>query len=384
MTSHCAPCRWVSLAANREADLSKSEGMGRWCVLACRSGLLWSILLASVSVAQVPVEVVLAREEPVLEQLQLTGSVTAVRSSRLSPATPGLVDQVLVEAGDRVDTGDLVLGLDDQLTRLEWQAALAMAREAELQLADARRRLEEGRRLLPQRGIAETVVRDLEAEVAQAEAVLARSEAEAAHRSALLERHRLRAPFAGIVARRHTDLGEWVSPGTTVFELVGLEDLRLDFAVAEDAVGRIRSGAEASYRLGKAPERTWSATVDSLVPVADPGARTLLLRMRPGSERPEIMLPGMSVTAELRLDTGRRALTVPRDALLRYSDGRIVVWAAEAGETGPVAREYLVEAGLAFDGRVEIRGGLPADALVVVRGNEALTVGQPLAPTRLP
>lgn len=340
----------------------------------------WALLGAPLSVAQVPVETLAVRKEAILQQLQLTGSVTARRSSRLSLSTPGLVQDLSVDAGDRVTTGDELLRMDDELARLDWQAARAAAREASLQLEDARRRLEEGRSLLPQRGIAETAVRDREAEVAQAEAALARAEAEAERRRALLQRHLLRAPFPGIISSRHTDLGEWVTPGTSVFELVGLEDLRLDFAVAEDVVAGIRPGAVARYRLGKAPDRVWSAQVESLVPVADPGARTFLLRLLPDEQRPSFILPGMSVTAELSLDTGRRALTVPRDALLRYPDGRVVVWTVEAGEAGPVARENPVQPGLTFDGRVEIRSGLEADAEVVVRGNESLSVGQRVEP----
>lgn len=366
---------------SREAGLSTRDdlvtggGSGwRGAVAACFA-LLW----LSHAAAQVPVAVTDVREEPVLQELRLTGTVTAEHSARLSLATPGLVSEVAAEAGDSLETGDTLLRLDDELARLDWQAARASAREAELQLEDARRRLEEGRRLLPERGIAETAVRDLEAEVAQAEAVRARSEAEAQSRQALLERHHLRAPFAGMVANRLTDVGEWVTPGTPVFELVGLEALRLEFAVAEDAIARIRPGIEAYYRLGKTPQSRWRARVDSLVPVADPGARTFLLRLLPDGERPPLMLPGMSVTTTLRLDTGRKALTIPRDALLRYPDGRVVVWTAEPGEDGPVAREHPVEPGLAFDGRVEIRDGLDAGARVVVRGNEALSDGQRLS-----
>jgi len=348
------------------------------------TGLATALVWVAGAAAQVPVGVVTVTEERVLQELRLTGSVTAERSARLSLATSGLVQTLAVDAGSRVAAGDSLLGLDDELARLDRQASQAAAREARLQLEDARRRLEEGRSLLPQRGIAETAVRDLEAEVAQAEAALARAEAEAERRRAVLARHQLRAPFAGIVAARHTDLGEWVTPGTPVFELVGLENLRLEFAVAEDVVAGIQSGAETAYRLGKAPERAWAARVDSLVPVADPGARTFLLRILPEGERPPFMLPGMSVGAELQLDTGRRALTVPRDALLRYPDGRVVVWTVEAGESGPVARETPVQPGLTFDGRVEVRGDLELGERVVVRGNEALTVGQRVAPVEQP
>jgi multidrug efflux pump subunit AcrA (membrane-fusion protein) len=88
------------------------------------------------------------------------------------------------------------------------------------------------------------------------------------------------------------------------------------------------------------------------------------------------MLPGMSVKATLKLSTGRRGIAVPRDAIIRLPDGRVVVWVIESGEDGPTAREQPVSTGLAFDSMVEIREGLDEGVIVVTKGNEALQNGQ--------
>jgi multidrug efflux pump subunit AcrA (membrane-fusion protein) len=124
------------------------------------------------------------------------------------------------------------------------------------------------------------------------------------------------------------------------------------------------------------PGERYRGTVRSVVPVAEPGARTFLLRVLPDQEALQDLLPGMSVTALLRLETGRSGLTVSRDATLRYPDGRVVVWTVDESEQGPVAREQVVSPGVSFDGLVEIRAGLEAGDQVVVRGNESLRDGQ--------
>ena len=97
------------------------------------------------------------------------------------------------------------------------------------------------------------------------------------------------------------------------------------------------------------------------------------------------MIPGMSARAQLTLATGRRGLTVPRDAILNYPDGRVVVWVVKNGAEGPQVSETQVATGVVFDGNVEILEGLTADDQVVVRGNEALQNGQRVnvLPTRL-
>jgi len=323
----------------------------------------------------VPVTVAAAREEAIQQVVRLTGTVTSSRDASLSPATSGLVTALHVDAGSQVVAGDVLLELDQELAHWQWRSAAAAADAAGVALEDAQRRLEEARSLAPQRSIAETVVRDLAAEVAQDEAALQQAQADAEFRRALLDRHQLRAPFSGVIGARRTDLGEWVTPGTAVFTLVGTEELRIDFPVAEDYLATVRAGAEVNYTLGKNRTDTRRARVATVVPVSDPEARTVLLRVYP-READARMIPGMAAHGTLRVATGRRSLVVPRDALIRYSDGRVVVWVVQESPEGTLVSERPVETGLAFDGLVEVRRGLAPGARVVVEGNEALQVDQ--------
>ena len=303
--------------------------------------------------------------------------MTSARSARLSAATSGQVATVAVDAGSRVAEGDILLTLDPEVPQLEYQSADARERQARLALNDARRRLAEARELAPQRSIAESVVRDLEAEVAEDEAALRAARAEALRRKALLERTQVRAPFAGVVAAKLTEVGEWVNPGQAVVTLVSSDELRLDFAVADDYLGAIDESVSVSYRVGLDGDESFPGTIATAVPVSDPTARTFLLRVTPGLERP-MLAPGMSVSAVLQIPAGREGVVVARDAVVLYPDGRSVVWVVEPGDGGPVASERLIRPGQQFAGQVEIVSGLDAGEQVVVRGNETLRAGQPL------
>jgi multidrug efflux pump subunit AcrA (membrane-fusion protein) len=88
----------------------------------------------------------------------------------------------------------------------------------------------------------------------------------------------------------------------------------------------------------------------------------------------------MSVRARLTLDTGRRAVVVPRDAMLKFPDGREVVWVVNPGNGDFTVIETPVVTGVVFDGMVEIVSGLPAGAQIVIRGNETLLNGQRVSP----
>ncbi len=69
---------------------------------------------------------------------------------------------------------------------------------------------------------------------------------------------------------------------------------------------------------------------------------------------------------------------MPRDALVRYPDGRVSVWLAEEGDDGLVAREQRIRIGDGLADLVTVKEGLSAGDRVVVRGNESLTDGRAL------
>ncbi len=342
-------------------------------------GLALALSAAAGPAPGIPVAITDVATREISRVVQITGTVTSARDARLSVATGGLVTELHVDAGSRVAEGDLLLTLDPELAQLQWNSALAEVEEARTALADARRRLQEARTLAPQRSIAETVVRDLEAEVAADEAALHRAEAQAGYRKGILDRHELRAPFPGVINARLTELGEWVDPGQPVLHLVATGALRLDFQVPEDYLADVGPDTVVRFALNAAPDSVHSGRVMAVVPVTDPVARTFLLRVQPLQQDP-LMRPGMSARAELSLATGRTGLVVPRDAILRFPDGRVVVWVVESTDAGPVAAERVVRTGLAFDGMVEILSGLEGGARVVIKGNEALRNGQRVAP----
>ena len=323
----------------------------------------------------IPVGVAIAERQVIFQAIPMTGTVTSPRSARLSAAISGQVHRLDVDAGKKVTRGDILLELDPELAELDLKSAQARLLQDRRNLDDSRRRLREARELIPQASIAESTVRDLEAEVALDEAAVEQMAAEAARQQAILARHQLRAPFDGVVSAKLTELGEWVTPGTPVLALVATEGLRLDFSVAEDFLSSIPGGASVRYNVSANPQQRFDGIVDTVVPVTDPNARTFLLRVMPAAEQP-VLRPGMSVSATLALDTGREGIVIPRDALLRYPDGRQVVWTVTGDAQQTRVGEQRVQVGSQFNSLIEIRSGIAAGDRVVVEGNEALRNGQ--------
>jgi membrane fusion protein (multidrug efflux system) len=322
-----------------------------------------------------PVAVTEAQPEAIIEEIRVTGSVISLSNALLSATVAGRVDSIEADIGTRVEQGTPLLRLDPELEQAALEAARAARAEAEAALADARRRLSDAERLGANRGISESEIKSLQAEVRMDEAALARLRAEERRQQTRVERHVVRAPFSGVVSQRLVDPGEWLTPGDGVMGLVATDALRADFPVAQQHFSRVTEQTGVSIRLDALPERRFQGRITAIVPVSDPAARTFMVRTRFDNPDNAPVTAGMSAQSTLSVDTGRKAQTLPRDALLRHPDGRITVWVVNDTDPATVT-ERQVEIGLTFAGRVEIRQGLNPGDKVVTRGNEGLREGQ--------
>ena len=107
------------------------------------------------------------------------------------------------------------------------------------------------------------------------------------------------------------------------------------------------------------------------MPIGDVSARSFQLRLKLDSSA--ALLPGTSASATFYFQgTGDAVYVVPPDALLRHADGKFSVFTVRDNR----ASRHSVTVGRSSEDGVEITGGLPADAPVVIRGNEILKDGQ--------
>ncbi|MCL7751751.1 efflux RND transporter periplasmic adaptor subunit [Guyparkeria hydrothermalis] len=308
----------------------------------------------------------------IIEVVELDGTVRSLRTAALSVEIAGLVAAVLVETGDRVTAGTPLFELDSELERLAVASLEAERRQALAARREAVRRLDEARSVGAGRNIAETEVQARASAVEQAEARLAAVSATLERGQARLDRHRLVAPFDGVVTERLAERGEWVVPGEALIHLVDRDTLRLDFPVPQRYFPLVGEQAELRFRLDGTGMDWQAAGIATVVPVADATSRTFLVRGEPSGD--VSVLPGMAVEGRLRLATGRDGLTVARDAVQRYPDGRTTVWVLDEGE-GQTVTERQIELADGFDDRVVITAGIEAGDRVIVRGNEALERG---------
>ncbi len=323
-----------------------------------------------------PVNVGTAEERPIVRTVRVSGTVTSPNAAMLSPSVGGLVAKFNVDAGDRVAAGEVLVELDAELQTLELRRREAELRQIEAALADSRRRLDEAERVRSSNAIAESEIETRRATVERDAAALAAAQAAVQQQRSIVGRLSVKAPFVGVINQRLAAVGEWVNPGDALVELIETDNLRFDFRVPQEYYEEISLQTAVDLASDAAPGFRAEGRIMAVVPVKDAGSRTFLVRVAAVSNNHPAVTPGMSARGILKVDAKRTGVVVSRDALLRYPDGRHVVWIVDGSQEIPVVRERPVETGLMFDGLVEIRTGIRAGDIVVTRGNETLQEGQ--------
>jgi len=342
------------------------------------------LALSCAGLAQTQVTVAPASAGGVAEVLTLSGTLRAERSAGLSPRVDGLVSEVLVDAGDLVRAGQPLLRLDPALVEASLARATAETARAASERDEAARRLVEAQRLLGDKHVSATEVATRKAAVALAEASLRSVSAAEREVAELLRRHVLSAPFAGVIAAREAEAGEWVARSDAVLTLVALDAIRLDVQAPQERYAALGAAVDVEILPDTRPGSALPARIAARVPVGGgAGARTFLLRVV-ATSTDATLLPGTSASARFRLpQADASSVQVPRDALLRHPDGGYSVFVVEdvvveGGTQRGLARRRPVRIGGEAELQVEILEGVRAGELVVVRGNEVLSDNAPV------
>jgi membrane fusion protein (multidrug efflux system) len=306
--------------------------------------------------------------------IEATGELVSPSHATIAAEVGGRITALYVDDGAHAASGQRVLEIDPERRILEVQMASAGSTEAKAALVEAVRAAERMRTLFKS-----NVASQSQLDQAETALELARSRADGAD-ARLAETRRAQrdaevtAPFDGMVAQRFVSIGEFVQPGTRLFDLVALDPIEVEFRVAEVDSSRVKVGQIVGVRVAPYPDEVFDATVTVVAPTIDPSTRTL--RVKASLPNPEARLrPGLFARADLGVDRRESVLMVPEEAILQRSDGEVVFRSA----SGNRVERRVVKTGVIKDGQVEIVEGLAAGDKVVVRGHTALVDGSVVA-----
>ncbi|MFA7429773.1 MAG: efflux RND transporter periplasmic adaptor subunit [Rhodospirillaceae bacterium] len=306
----------------------------------------------------VPVTVVEARLDTIVDVFEGVGTTRARQSVEIISTVSGRVSGILFEAGQQISKGQPLIQLDPTLE----EANLA---EARAMMEDARSQLERARQLVASRTVAQARVEELQASFAAARARVAAAERRLADRVIL-------APFDGIVGLREVDVGSRISDTTVLTRLDDMSALQLEFQVPEMFFGQVAVGQTLEAVSTALPNAVFTGTIVARDTRIDPVARAF--RVRAELPNPDHVLPpGLFMTARLALATRENAVIIPEQAV--QAEGRLTyVYRIRDGK----AERVDVRLGLRRVGEVEVLEGLAAGDAIVTEGLQRLRPGAPV------
>lgn len=273
------------------------------------------------------VSLVTAQSADIADIVEAVGTLRATETSQLAAQMMGNIVEIRVREGDHVQRGQVLAVIDDAQPRAAFDRATAgemaaqqeiSSSESDLSLAEATfkryQTLYERKSVSPQE-FDEIKARYQAAQARREMALAGQSQAKAAlqqARTALSYAH-IVAPFDGLVTEKKADVGTLASPGMPIFTVEDLRRYRLEATVNETDLHFVRQGQQVSVSIDAIGDRELKGKVVGIVPAADPGSRTFLVKIELPSD--PALRSGLFGRAQITRGE-RTALLVPRTAIV--------------------------------------------------------------------
>jgi RND family efflux transporter MFP subunit len=296
---------------------------------------------------------VAVQAEGVPRETVFDGAIEAVNQSTVAAQTSGRVVELPFDVGDYVEQEQIIARLTSSEQSARVAAAEGSLDEAKARLAESQLAYQRTRDVFNKKLIAKA---QLDTAAANLDSARARVEAaQAALREARegLGYTVIRAPYAGIVAARHVQLGETVTPGTILMTGVSLEHLRVAVEIPQQDIGPLRQHRKARVILPD--HRSLAAGGLRIPPTAAPATHTFrVLALLPEGDHG--VFPGTLVKVAFVSGEDERLL-VPAAALVLRGE---VTGVYVVDDAGRVSLRYLRTGTPDPRGRVPVLAGMVA------------------------
>lgn len=290
--------------------------------------------------------------------LALTGTIRSSQTAIVSAKAGGRTITLLAENGARVAAGQSLVLLDPVDAQNYLATSIAAQAKAEAAVTSLRSNYERMTAMFEAETVSRQDLEDLETALKVAEADLAAATAAVSTAEEALRNTTITAPLAGLIANRNVSLGQIVSPGQPLMEVIDISSVLVKVNIEQADLSLVKLGQSAEITIDAYPGLIFNGSIEILNPSANPQTRVFEAQIRAANPDGRLQ-PGMFSNIIIR--TGRQAevLSVPQSAL-GSNRGVAYVFVLE----GDRVRRQPVEIGSVIGGMVEIRSGLQPGQMV--------------------
>ena len=196
---------------------------------------------------------------------------------------------------------------------------------------------------------------------------------------------------SGIVVSKNINQGDYISPGTILFDISNLSKVWAVFDAYESDLPFLKKGDKLEFTMQSLPGKTFSGTISFINPILDPMTRTAKIRVETSNTRGELM-PEMYASAivNAQLKQYNNEIVIPKSAIL-WTGKRSIVYVKQQNtetpafllrnvELGPsLGDSYVILSGISDGDEIVTNGAYMVDASAQLAGKQSMmneTVGR--------
>ncbi|HDR1021894.1 TPA: efflux RND transporter periplasmic adaptor subunit [Pasteurella multocida] len=241
--------------------------------------------------------------------IETTGLVRPNQGAMLSSQTSGTVSEVLVQSGQEVKKGDVLVVLDSSVEQSNLRASLA-------QLSSVKATYQRYLNLYKTKSVSQQ-------ELDNAKAAYEALESNIAALKAGIARRQIVAPFDGKAGIVKVNVGQYVNPG---FEIVRVEDtssMKIDFALSQTQLENLYIGQKVTATADARSGETFAAKITAIEPAISSTTGLIDVQATFEAEDGRKLLSGMFTRLRVALTTEYDQVVVPQVAVSYNMYGEI-------------------------------------------------------------
>ena len=301
--------------------------------------------------AAIPVKTMILAKTKIARTIDYTATILPFEEVNVAPSTPGRIDKIYVEEGDRVKKGDNLFLMDrTQLYQLE------------LQLSNLQKDLDR----------IDTLLRSGSAKQQQYDQMKTQYDVLKTNVDFMKENTLMKSPFLGVVTGKYFEDGEMYSGTPTtqsgrsaVVTVMQVNPLKVDVSISEQYYPLIKKGMKANVIADVYKNEVFTGSVFRIAPTINAITRSFNVEIALPN-RNELLKPGMFVRVSMDLGEVETFVVPANTVMIQEGTNQRFVFTAEDGK----ATRIVVGIGKRFDDRLEII----SEILKV--GDQLITEGQ--------
>jgi HlyD family secretion protein len=362
--------------------------------------------------AAVTIQTTRVQRISIQREVDLAGSLASLDQAKVSSEVAGVVQQVLVELGQEVAAGQMVVKLDPRELDLALQRAKSQLRQSEAQLGidgirvkepppdeqissvrlaianrdDAQAQLRRAQRLRGQSLLSQADLDTAETKVKVAEANYQAALENVQSLKATLQDRRqavelaqkklndtvIRSTVGGQIEERYVQQGEYIRENTAVVSIVQMNPLKVKTAIQERYASLVRPGLPVEFSVESFPGQKFQGKVANVSPSVDQTTRTFSVEVLVDNSNRKLK-PGFFAKGVIYTHRDEDVMAVSEDAVSTLA-GVSNVYVIDRGQ----ARQQMVSLGPRAGKLFELLGGLKGDEVLAASNLTLLATGVPV------